>query len=621
MERDPELMAAVQAFGMHYPLMTSPPAAAAVSAKTGKPIFASEDYGVYFDSSGGKAWARLINQNFVRGGMSGTIAWNLVTSYYAPHPSASYGPCPSCNDALPYRLCGLMHAAWPWSGHYVPTPQLYVSAHTTQFVEVGWKYAAVGNGSGLLAKGGSYVTLVAPFKGSASAPDLSVVVEKMSHEGSTSAWAGLPAYETANESLTLQFGPSYAGRALALWKSLVPSAIVERGKDIMIPSVDTMLIRQDMPVYADATGTVTQQVCVGCMFTLTTLLGAGHKGGFGDGTDGPHIPLPSSFPLPFNSSFDQLEAGMEADYFIDQAGSWEAVPAAAAGGSGMAMRQMVEEKPICWAGDQAPITIAGSTNWSDVSVSVSVRLETPGGMPWIGARIQGRKGDPAPLGPLYAARQDTSRACDEEEFPIATKIQFKGLQGQGSNVTTEAACREACCAHDGCTLYQFWPSEPVSSRCWLGHKPTDGSGTHPGKFTSRSRVPLVTLPPRPKGGSTFTNAAGVLLAIDATTSRWLLAPCAACLHSNATLLGQGPLPSDSLHSLNNDDGPWAKLHLELHAMVASGWVGGHQLFSKIDVSAAPLKGFVGFGMGEFSAALFDDFAVTASPTSTTTASS
>jgi galactosylceramidase len=97
MQKDPELMESVAAFGMHYPRMTSPPSAAAVAAKTGKPIFASEDYGVYFDSSGGKAWARLINQNFVRGGMSGTIAWNLVTSYYAPHPSASYGPCPSCN--------------------------------------------------------------------------------------------------------------------------------------------------------------------------------------------------------------------------------------------------------------------------------------------------------------------------------------------------------------------------------------------------------------------------------------------------------------------------------------------------------------------------------------------
>jgi len=107
-----------------------------------------------------------------------------------------------------------MHAAWPWSGHYVPTPQLYVSAHTTQFASVGWKYAAVGSGSGLLSKGGSYVTLVSTAETTSTvaetlAPDLSAVVEKMSHEGSTSAWAGLPAYDTANETLVLRLGQQY----------------------------------------------------------------------------------------------------------------------------------------------------------------------------------------------------------------------------------------------------------------------------------------------------------------------------------------------------------------------------------------------------------------------------
>jgi hypothetical protein len=63
--------------GMHYPGMVTPASAMEVVNRTGKPVFASEDYGVYFDASGGKAWARLLNQNAVRGYMSGTIAWNL----------------------------------------------------------------------------------------------------------------------------------------------------------------------------------------------------------------------------------------------------------------------------------------------------------------------------------------------------------------------------------------------------------------------------------------------------------------------------------------------------------------------------------------------------------------
>eukprot|EP01045_Picozoa_sp_COSAG04_P015345 COSAG04_NODE_1207_length_7734_cov_2.251081_2_plen_365_part_00 len=59
------------------------------------------------------------------------------------------------------------------------------------------------------------------------------------------------------------------------------------------------------------------------------------------------------------------------------------------------MRQMVAERPICWAGDVAPITIIGSSNWTDISVSASILVEEHG-QPWIGARIGGRSGDPAP---------------------------------------------------------------------------------------------------------------------------------------------------------------------------------------------------------------------------------
>ena len=48
----------------------------------------------------------------------------------------------------------------PWSGHYVVDPNVWVSAHTTQFVEPGWRY--VPGGSGLLPGGGSFVSLASP---------------------------------------------------------------------------------------------------------------------------------------------------------------------------------------------------------------------------------------------------------------------------------------------------------------------------------------------------------------------------------------------------------------------------------------------------------------------------
>ena len=45
------------------------------------------------------------------------------------------------------------------SGQVVP-PTVWASAHTTQFVELGWKM--LHSGSGELAAGGSYLTMVSP---------------------------------------------------------------------------------------------------------------------------------------------------------------------------------------------------------------------------------------------------------------------------------------------------------------------------------------------------------------------------------------------------------------------------------------------------------------------------
>ena len=182
----------------------------------------------------------------------------------------------------------------------MPTPQLFVSAHTTQFVAIGWRYLPVGSGSGLLKSAGSYVSLVHPTDPST----LTVVIEKMSWEGSESAWQTLGKYETKPETLTLQLGAAFAHRKLALWKSVLHADE---------PSIDAMLIKQP-EVTADATGTVSLAVCVDCLFTLTTQLEAGVKGVV------PAAPKPAPSPLPYSDDFDSVPAGLEAKFFIDQAG-------------------------------------------------------------------------------------------------------------------------------------------------------------------------------------------------------------------------------------------------------------------------------------------------------------
>ena len=124
---------------------------------------------------------------------------------------------------------------------------------------VGDLYAPVGKGSGLLSHGGSYVTFIRRAASSntlvrsvklGEAPDITVVIEKMSHQGSTSAWARLAPYVTSAENLTLHLGSSYGGRELALWRSIVPSATVAAGKDNGIPGLAQMMIKQPGPLHA-----------------------------------------------------------------------------------------------------------------------------------------------------------------------------------------------------------------------------------------------------------------------------------------------------------------------------------------------------------------------------------
>ena len=244
--------------------------------------------------------------------------------------------------------------------------------------------AVLRSGSGLLEHSGSFVTLVSP-----TGKDFTVVIEKMSWAGSASAWQVLNNYTTTAEPLTLQFASGMlVGKKLAVWKSVLHADN---------PSNKDMLLRQADVVISEK-GTVTIDVCVDCLFTVTTMVDSGYKGSF------PPTPPAKPFPLPHHDDFDHLAAvrtiysanehiqllslclvthsivclcghmqGQEADFFQDQAGVWEAVPAPAPSslsqestvtGKGMAMRQMVVERPVCWSGDSAPISIIGSSNFT-----------------------------------------------------------------------------------------------------------------------------------------------------------------------------------------------------------------------------------------------------------------
>jgi hypothetical protein len=115
--------------------------------RLGKPIWSTED-GPWTDEwnqvVGGSfaPFGTMYNRNYIDGKLTSTSIWNLVTAYY---------------DNLIFPNSGLLRANEPWSGHYDVKSPIWITAHTTQFAQPGWRY--LDSGSGALPGGGSVVTL------------------------------------------------------------------------------------------------------------------------------------------------------------------------------------------------------------------------------------------------------------------------------------------------------------------------------------------------------------------------------------------------------------------------------------------------------------------------------
>lgn len=171
---DHDLWKAVDVIGAHYPGTHT----VWNARMTGKKLWSSEDFSTLNNDVGAGCWGRILNQNYINGNMTSTIAWNLVASYY---------------EELPYGRSGLMTAQEPWSGHYVVEAPIWISAHTTQFTEPGWYYLKT---VGHLEKGGSYVALTDGLG------NLTIIVETMSHKRSMCIRPYLPYYNVSHQLAT-----------------------------------------------------------------------------------------------------------------------------------------------------------------------------------------------------------------------------------------------------------------------------------------------------------------------------------------------------------------------------------------------------------------------------------
>ncbi|CAM4571360.1 unnamed protein product [Lepidochelys olivacea] len=331
---DSELHQVVDIIGAHYPGTKTVDNALA----TQKKLWASEDYSTFNDEVGAGCWARILNQNYVNGNMTSTIAWNLVASYY---------------EDLPFGRNGLMTAQEPWSGYYAVEAPIWITAHTTQFTYPGWHYLQV---DGHLEGGGSYVALTDGLG------NLTIIVETMTYLHSQCIRPPLFPFIVSPQKATFYLkGSFHEVKTLKMWYT-----------KLGFKSANSTLFHPLPPVKVHE-GMFSLNLDVDEVYTLTTLM-TGWKGTYPDPPQSK--PFPSNYKDDFNIRNPPFS---EAPNFADQTGVFEYfVNTSDPGDHIFTLRQVVVQRPITWASDaDQAISIIGDFKWVNVTITCDVYIERP----------------------------------------------------------------------------------------------------------------------------------------------------------------------------------------------------------------------------------------------------
>lgn len=318
--RDPEIAASIDVIGVHYPLVHGEITTTDTARKTGKPLWSSEDQpnsgGGPFVSrdwpDGGRVLAHLYNQNYLQGSLTSTEIWSPITSYYD-------------NLAAPHS--GLMYGNTPWSGHYRVQSTIWVTAHTTQFVQPGWQY--LDSASGYLPENGSYVALR-----STDRKNWSVILETIGAQRA--------------QAVSFLLSGGLAATEVYIWETNNKRTFEK------IASVNPVNCKFDYTFDPDS------------LYSLTTTTGQG-KGAA-------QPPPPAAFPFPYADDFEGTPLSHSPKYLSDQDGAFEVHHCD--GRPGRCLEQVISSKPIPWGPLPLPFTLAGDAEWTDYTVSVDVRFLT-----------------------------------------------------------------------------------------------------------------------------------------------------------------------------------------------------------------------------------------------------
>jgi len=333
--QDSDFNASFISVGRHYACDYAGPT---VESVLHKPYWSTEDLSMPNSWLGTSCWAQLLNRNYILMNMTSTIAWSLIWSVPI---------------SLPFQGDGLMNAQEPWSGYYNGGTDnslngpLWSTAHTTQFIQPGWRYLLVsGNGSGLLPPSvgnGSYVTLVS----SDNFNDFTIVVEKtVGPCHCVSPGTGYTADGTVE--FVIGNGLPGPGTVLHVWRS---NETVQFWKDtdIIIPNNSTISIF----VPRDS------------IVTISTISTASH------GIPTSAIPPSANFPLPYFDNFDQYpEDTAPVRYFADQTGSF------AARSSKFMQVVPADPGPNRWVQEDVdPISLIGDNSLGNITINVTTTFQ------------------------------------------------------------------------------------------------------------------------------------------------------------------------------------------------------------------------------------------------------
>jgi hypothetical protein len=338
MRDDPQLRAAVDVMGVHYPCRNiGQPATSCLDTSTlqanGKPIWASE-HGSQNFNAGAPQLARAINRDYIDSRITATINWNLVTSHYR---------------TVPHWGNSLMVADQPWSGAYQLGKSIWVMAHTAQFAQPGWQYlnGAVGYLGGNRGNG-SFVTLKSP-----NGLDYSVVMET--------------ADATASQTATFTVTGGLSTGTVHIWRTSLTSTN---------PANDFAHVSDITP----SGGSFTVTLQPGSVYSITTTTGQGK----GTVTAPPRAPL----ALPYSDNFDSYPPGKLPRYTNDFQGGFETA-ACGGGRGGVCLRQVINRQPIAWpiGSNSRPATAIGDPGWANYRLDVDALLEQTGSVDVVG-RLQ-----------------------------------------------------------------------------------------------------------------------------------------------------------------------------------------------------------------------------------------